>query len=120
MKDKKKTTKKKARSSRSSAPRATSKSKPKSKPRGKGKRKAATADGPKEKDGLPENHCYVVPVRNMVLFPGVVLPLMIGRPRSVEAIQKAVADSNQVVLLLQKEEAIENPQEEDLYRVGTL
>ncbi len=69
---------------------------------------------------LPPDHFYVVPVRNMVLFPGVVLPLMIGRPRSVDAIQKAVADDGRVLLLLQREEAVENPGEEDLYRVGTL
>ncbi len=70
--------------------------------------------------GLPEGQYYVVPVRNMVLFPGVVLPLMIGRPRSVQAIQEAVRQDAPVALLLQKEEAVEMPTGEDLYEVGTL
>jgi ATP-dependent Lon protease len=56
----------------------------------------------------------------MVLFPGVVLPLMIGRPRSVEAIREALRSESRVALLLQKEEAVENPGAEDLYTVGTL
>ena len=76
---------------------------------------------PSETPGaLPEGQYYVVPVRNMVLFPGVVLPLMIGRPRSVEAIQKAVQSESRVALLLQKQESVENPTADDLYRVGTL
>jgi len=73
------------------------------------------------KDGeLPEDHYYVVPVRNMVLFPGVVLPLMIGRPRSVQAIQEAVKSESRVALILQREESVESPGEEDLYSVGTV
>ena len=78
------------------------------------------ASEPEGKGALPPDHYYVVPVRNMVLFPGVVLPLMIGRPRSVQAIQKAVQSESRVVLLLQKEEAVESPEAEDLYTVGTL
>ena len=73
-----------------------------------------------EPEGLPPDHYYVVPVRNMVLFPGVVLPLMIGRLRSVEAIRQAVQADSRVALLLQKSESVENPGEDDLYRVGTL
>ena len=75
---------------------------------------------PAKARALPPDQYYVVPVRNMVLFPGVVLPLMIGRERSVDAIQKAVSDDSRVVLLLQKEEAVESPEADDLYRVGTL
>lgn len=77
------------------------------------------AEGSTE-DGLPPDHYYVVPVRNMVLFPGVVLPLMIGRLRSVEAIRKALQADSRVALLLQREESVENPSEDELYRVGTL
>ncbi len=69
---------------------------------------------------LPEGQYYVVPVRNMVLFPGVVLPLMIGRPRSIKAIQEAVRTESPVALLLQREESVEMPSAGDLYSVGTM
>jgi ATP-dependent Lon protease len=82
----------------------------------------ATADlqAMSKESELPPDHYYVVPVRNMVLLPGVVLPLMIGRLRSVEAIRKAIQADSRVALLLQKDEAVEEPTEDDLYRVGTL
>jgi len=73
-----------------------------------------------DEEGLPPDHYYVVPVRNMVLFPGVVLPLMIGRSKSVRAVQEAVRTETPVALLLQKDEAIEWPSEDELYRVGTI
>ena len=61
----------------------------------------------------------IVPVRNMVLFPGVVLPIMIGRERSVHAIRHAVEEGDPVGLLLQRDEGQEHPGPDDLYRVGT-
>ncbi|MGK0216708.1 MAG: ATP-dependent Lon protease, partial [Planctomycetota bacterium] len=62
----------------------------------------------------------LVPVRNMVLFPGVVLPLMIGREPSLAAVQHAVDNQEPVGLLLQRDESIERPRPEDLYEVGTV
>ncbi len=62
----------------------------------------------------------IIPVRNMVLFPGVVLPLMIGRETSVLAVRAAVEESRPVGLLLQRDEGLDAPGEADLYRVGTL
>jgi ATP-dependent Lon protease len=80
----------------------------------------AQSEGDQPEGALPADHYYVVPVRNMVLFPGVVLPLMIGRQRSVAAIQKAVETESRVALLLQKEESVEKPSAEELYTVGTI
>ncbi len=62
----------------------------------------------------------IVPVRNMILFPGVVLPLMLGRERSVVAVRAAVAEERQIGLLLQKDEREEVPGPDDLYSVGTV
>jgi ATP-dependent Lon protease len=62
----------------------------------------------------------VVPVRNMILFPGVVLPLMVGRPFSIRSIQAAVQRGEPVGLLLQREEQDEAPGPEALFQVGTL
>ncbi|MEM9803068.1 MAG: endopeptidase La [Planctomycetota bacterium] len=62
----------------------------------------------------------IVPVRNMILFPGVVLPLMLGRESSVVAVRAAVAEDEPIGLLLQKDERVEIPGPEDLYDVGTV
>jgi ATP-dependent Lon protease len=62
----------------------------------------------------------IVPVRNMILFPGVALPLMLGRPQSVAAVKAATAQGAVVGLLLQRDESVEIPEPEDLYDVGTI
>lgn len=62
----------------------------------------------------------LVPVRSMVLFPGVVLPVVVTRPRSVEAIQEAVRASRPIALILQRDETVDEPKRADLYEVGTI
>ncbi len=69
---------------------------------------------------LPPDAMIVVPVRNMVLFPEVVLPLTVGRPSSVAAVQQAVREQRQVVLVLQKDPENGQPGPDDLYRTGTV
>ncbi|WP_428660377.1 endopeptidase La [Reyranella sp.] len=69
---------------------------------------------------LPPDTIIVVPVRNMVLFPEVVLPLTVGRPSSVAAVQQAVREQRQVVLVLQKDPENGQPGPDDLYRTGTV
>lgn len=83
---------------------------------------AVTDAGPdvREPAELPADHVHIVPVRNMVLFPGVVLPLMIGRERSILAIREAVQLERPVGLLLQRKDSIEEPGPDDLFQVGTL
>ncbi|MEL6712465.1 MAG: endopeptidase La [Planctomycetota bacterium] len=56
----------------------------------------------------------------MILFPGVVLPLMLGRERSVVSVRAAVAEERQIGLLLQHDEREELPGPDDLYGVGTV
>ncbi|MDG1983732.1 MAG: endopeptidase La [Planctomycetota bacterium] len=62
----------------------------------------------------------IVPVRNMILFPGVVLPLMLGRESSVLAVRAAVEDDRPIGLLLQREEREDGPGPDDLFKVGTV
>ncbi|MBL8862213.1 MAG: endopeptidase La [Planctomycetes bacterium] len=62
----------------------------------------------------------IVPVRNMVLFPGVVLPVVVGRPRAVETIQEAVRTQKPIGVLLQRDEKVDEPGRADLHEVGTL
>jgi ATP-dependent Lon protease len=62
----------------------------------------------------------VVPTRNMVLYPEMVLPLTVGRPSTVAAVQQAVREQRQIVLLLQRDAENNDPKPTDLYRVGTV
>jgi ATP-dependent Lon protease len=62
----------------------------------------------------------VVPTRNMVLYPEMVLPLTVGRPSSVAAVQQAVREQRQIVLLLQRDAENGDPKPGDLYRIGTV
>ena len=58
--------------------------------------------------------------RGVVIFPHIVLPLLVGRDRSIEALEKAMEEGNQILVTAQKDETIEDPQKEDLYDVGTI
>src|SRR6188508_458986 len=69
---------------------------------------------------LPPDAMIVVPTRNMVLFPELVLPLTVGRPSSVAAIQQAVREQRQVVLVLQRDPENNQAGPDDLHRVGTV
>ncbi len=62
----------------------------------------------------------ILPVRTMVLFPGVVLPLSVTRPRSLRTIEAAMRSERPVGLLLQQDPSKEEPVSEDLCRVGTV
>src|ERR1700738_4684734 len=69
---------------------------------------------------IPEDATIILPVRNMLLFPGMVLPLTIGRPASIAAAQEAAQSGRKVGLLLQDDASIEQPGPEHLLRGGTV
>ncbi len=62
----------------------------------------------------------VLPLRNMVLFPTVVMPVTVGRKSSLKLIQNASADGKQIAVFCQKDPDVENPGLNDLYSVGVL
>ncbi len=61
----------------------------------------------------------ILPLRNTVLFPQVVIPLAVGRPKSVKLIEAAVANDTPIAILTQKEGATDDPGESDVYAIGT-
>ena len=69
---------------------------------------------------LPPEALIIVPVRGMVLFPGTVLPITLGRPRSVMAAQRAVREQKPVGIVMQRNAEIADPLPVDLHRMGTL
>ncbi|WP_439817313.1 endopeptidase La [Zavarzinia sp. CC-PAN008] len=68
---------------------------------------------------LPDDALILVPVRNMVLFPGVVQPISLGRQRSIAAAQEAVRLERPFGVIQQRDASIDEPTPADLYEVGT-
>jgi ATP-dependent Lon protease len=69
---------------------------------------------------LPADALIIVPVRNTVLFPGLVLPITLNRPKSMAAAQQAVRDQRQVGILLQRDASVDDPTAIDMHRMGTV
>ncbi len=69
---------------------------------------------------LPDDALVLVPVRNLVLFPGLIVPVVIGRERSIAAAQYAVRQERPVGILLQTAPDVEVPGPGDLAQVGTV
>jgi ATP-dependent Lon protease len=68
---------------------------------------------------VPEDAMIIVPVRNVVAFPGIVQPLTVGRVSSIAAVQEAVRTERPIGILLQRDPTVDNPRAEDLHWVGT-
>jgi ATP-dependent Lon protease len=68
---------------------------------------------------LPDDALIILPTRNLVLFPGVVLPITIGRKKSRRAAQEAARLQKPIGVLLQNKPDIDDPRPEDMHWVGT-
>ena len=62
----------------------------------------------------------LMPLRDIVLFPGMVAPLVVGRKKSIRALESAMESRALVFLVTQRESAVDDPEPEHLYKVGTL
>jgi ATP-dependent Lon protease len=69
---------------------------------------------------LPEDMLIILPVRNLVLFPGVMLPVAVKRDKTVAGAEEAVRAESKVGFLLQKNPETEDPGFDDLHRIGTV
>src|SRR5437868_6288669 len=70
---------------------------------------------------LPESRVLpLLPLRDVVVFPHMVIPLFVGRPKSIKALEAAMEEGKNVVLVAQKSAAKDEPNPEDLYAVGTV
>jgi ATP-dependent Lon protease len=69
---------------------------------------------------VPPDALIIVPVRSLVLFPGLVLPISIGRQRSIAAAQQAVRDQRQVGILMQRNPEAPDPTPIDMHRMGSV
>ncbi|RMA96022.1 endopeptidase La [Hydrogenothermus marinus] len=72
------------------------------------------------KENLPEEY-PLLPIRDLVIFPYMVFPIFVGRKFSINAIEEAIENNDRYIFLaLQKEKDIETPEEDDIYKIGTV
>lgn len=62
----------------------------------------------------------ILPLRDIVVYPKMIVPLFVGREKSIKALQTAIDNDQNIVLATQREAAIEDPKPEDIFKVGTL
>ncbi len=62
----------------------------------------------------------VLPLRDIVVYPKMIVPLFVGREKSIRALQEVVDNDQNIVLVTQKDAAVEIPNEDDVFHVGTL
>jgi ATP-dependent Lon protease len=62
----------------------------------------------------------VLPLRDVVVYPNMIVPLFVGRDRSINAVEKAMLDDKKVLLIAQKNASDDEPDDDNLYKVGTI
>lgn len=78
----------------------------------------SSADEKNSYPAIPEDALIIIPVRNMVLFPGMVVPITIAREKSLAAAQAAMRGDRQIGVVLQKNPETADPKLDDLYPVA--
>jgi ATP-dependent Lon protease len=73
-----------------------------------------------DKNAVYPTEIPVLPLRNTVLFPGVVIPITVGRDKSIKAVNDAWKADKLVAVLSQKDSNIEDPEAGDLVEIGTV
>ena len=62
----------------------------------------------------------VLPLRDVVVYPHMVIPLFVGRDKSIQALESAMEKDKQILLIAQKSAAEDDPTPEDVYSIGTI
>ncbi len=84
-----------------------------------GRAEAAKAE-PAKAEPAPADLLPVLPLRDIVVFPHMIVPLFVGREKSVRALEAVMKDDKQILLVAQKNATQDDPSIEDIYRVGTV
>ena len=65
--------------------------------------------------------CYsVLPLRDIVVFPNMIVPLFVGRSKSIKALENSEKYQKEILLVAQKDANVDDPNEKDIYRIGTI
>ena len=62
----------------------------------------------------------VLPLRNIVVFPGMIVPLFVGREKSIRALEDVMADDKELLLVSQKDGDQDDPEFADMHEIGTV
>src|SRR5246127_3017912 len=81
---------------------------------------AADPAGRQEPGNKSSEALAVLPLRDIVVFPHMIVPLFVGREKSVRALEAVMKDDKQILLVAQKNAAQDDPSQDDIYRVGTV
>lgn len=82
--------------------------------------RARKADAKKEAPVPTVRVMPVLPLRNIVVFPHMIVPLFVGREKSVKSLETVTQDSKQILLVAQKDVSLDDPAVDDIYRCGTV
>ncbi len=80
---------------------------------------AAPLEVPEEQLRIPKE-LPVLPLRDIVVYPFIIVPLSVSRERSIKAVDQALAENRMILLVSQKDSQIEEPAEKDLFNTGTV
>ncbi len=70
---------------------------------------------------IPEAHLFaVLPLRDIVVYPHMIVPLFVGREKSINALEEVMREDKQILLVAQKNASQDEPGPDDLYRMGTV
>ena len=68
---------------------------------------------------IPEDVLLIVPVRNIVTFPGAITQISLGREMSINAVREVVNDGHKLGIILQRDPNVDTPEPDSLFQVGT-
>ena len=71
-------------------------------------------------EAVSMSHVPVLPLRDVVVYPHMVIPLFVGRGKSIKALEAAMLDNKQIFLVAQRKSSNDDPSPQDIYEVGTL
>src|SRR6478752_5511993 len=78
------------------------------------------SEAPAAQPGGQSDLMAVLPLRDIVVFPHMIVPLFLGREKSVRALEAVMKEDKQILLVAQKNASQDDPSVEDIYRVGTV
>ncbi|MFT8325688.1 endopeptidase La [Gluconobacter oxydans] len=90
------------------------------KPRAAARKSEPAVAAPVVQQPVRHDVMAVLPLRNIVVFPHMIVPLFVGREKSVKALETVTRESKQILLVAQKDVSLDDPSVDDIYRYGTV